>query len=834
MTGWMQDVRYALRQLLKAPGFTLTAVATLALGIGANTAIFTVFNQVLLRVLPAEKPGELVRLSFIGSDTGHVNVFGGTDLDFFSYPMYRDLRDRNAVFSGVLANDPAQVGVVWQNQPELVDAELVSGNYFDVLGVRPTAGRLLLASDDAVKNGSPVAVLSYDYWKTRFNGSNGVVHQTLLVNGQPFTIVGVAAEGFTSAINGNRPKVFLPMTMKAQVTPDQDDLEDRRSRWLNIVARLKPGMSKTTATAAMTTLWRTVRAEELSAKPMGSAQFRERFVAKSSMVLNDDAKGFSPLRDTLRTPLLILMGMVLLLAAMTCVNLTSLLLVRAAARGREFAVRYAMGAGRARIVRQLLIEGLLLGTMGGALGVVLAPMAATVLVRGISGSGDLPFSVRPEAAVLWFNVLLSLGVSLLFSLAPALQMMKPDLNEALRQQSASTQGAAQRFRRTAIAIQIGLSVLLLSGAGLFVRTLHNLKAQQMGIATDHLVEFGVEPTLAGYSQKDALAVQERIRSVLSGLPGVVVVGGTDDPVLADNDIGGNVTIEGYTAKPDEDVDVEIPQITPGYFKALGLPLLVGRDLTEGDTLGTPKVALVNRSFAVKYFGSPQAALGHLVARGGSKVHPDTQVVGVVGDAKQQGVKAGVVATLYRSFAQSPRGSGLEFYVRTVQAPSTAENTIRAALHGLDPKLVADSMKTMDEQIDQNVSNERMMALLAMSFAVVALLTTAVGLYGVLAYATAQRTKEIGIRMALGAQRSAVVRLVLMDMAKVAAIGIVVALPVAVLLARWLRSELFEVQPFDPLTLIGCVVVTVAMVLLAAALPARRAASVEPTKALRAE
>jgi predicted permease len=835
MNGWMQDVRYALRQLLKAPAFTLTAVVTLALGIGANTAIFTVFHQVLLRMLPVDKPEELVRLSFIGSDTGHVSAFGGTDLDFFSYPMYRDLRDRNAVFSGVLANDEAQVGIVWQNQPELVNAELVSGNYFDVLGVRPTAGRLLLASDDGVKNGSPVAVLSYDYWKTRFNGSMGVVHQTFLVNGQPFTIVGVAAEGFTSAINGNRPKVFLPMMMKAEVTPDRDDLEDRRSRWLNIVARLKPGVSPATATAAMTTLWRTVRAEELSAKPMDSAQFRERFVAKSSMVLNDDAKGFSPLRDTLRTPLLILMGMVLLLAAMTCVNLTSLLLVRAAARGREFAVRYAMGAGRARIVRQLLIEGLLLGSLGGALGLVLAPMAATVLVRGISGDGDLPFSVRPVGAVLWFNLLLSVGISLLFSMAPALQMMKPDLNEALRQQSASTHGAAQRFRRTAIAIQIGLSVLLLSGAGLFVRTLHNLKAQQMGIVTDHLVELGVAPTRAGYSQKDALAVQERVHRVLSGLPGVIVAGATTDPVLAGDDSQSNITIEGYTTKPDEDVDVESPRITTGYFRALGMSLLAGRDLAEGDTLGSAKVALVNRSFAVKYFGSPQGALGHSIAGGaGNNVHPDTQIVGVVADAKQHGVKEGVVATLYRPFTQAPQGSELEFYVRTAQAPATAENTIRAALHQLDPKLVADSMKTMDEQIDQNISNERMMALLAMSFALVALLTTAVGLYGVLAYATAQRTKEIGIRMALGAQRWAVVRLVLMDMAKVAALGIVVALPVAVVLARWLRSELFEVQPFDPVTMIGCVVVTVAMVLLAAALPARRAASVEPTKALRSE
>lgn len=532
---------------------------------------------------------------------------------------------------------------------------------------------------------------------------------------------------------------------------------------------------------------------------------------------------------------MILMGMVLLLAAMTCVNLTSLLLVRASAREREFAVRYALGAARGRILRQMLIEGLLLGTLGGALGLALAPTAAAMLVRRISENGAMPFSVAPTGTVLGFNLALSVGISLLFSMAPAWQMMKPGLNESLRQQSASTLGAAQRFRRAAIAIQIGLSVLLLSGAGLFVRTLHNLKAQDMGMTTDHLVELGISPTMAGYAQKDAIALQDRVRSQLAGLPGVRMVSGTSDPVLADDDAQSNITIEGYAAKTDEDVDVEVPWITPGYFASLGIPLIAGRDFAEADTTGAPKVAVVNQSFAVKYFGSPQKALGHSIAQGaGNKVTLDTQIVGVVGDAKQHGVREGVVRTLYRPFAQDPAANNLVFYVRTTQAPEAAENTIRAALHGLDPRLVADSMKTMDEQIDTNVSNERMIALLAVSFALVALLTTAVGLYGVLAYATAQRTREIGIRMALGAQRIAVVRLVLMDMVKIAAIGIVVALPVSVALSRFLRSQLFEVQPFDPGTLIACIAVTAAMVIVAAALPAQRAASIEPTQALRME
>ncbi len=832
MNSIMPDLRYALRQLRKAPTFALTAVATLALGIGANTAIFTVFNQVLLRMLPVDKAGELVRLSYTGTYKGRLNVFGGDPYDYFSYPMYKELRDRNSVFSGLLANSEAQVGAVWKNQPELVNAELVSGNYFDVLGVSAAAGRTLRQSDDQVKEGSPVVVLSYDYWKTRFASSSDVVNQTLLINGHPFVIVGVAAQGFSSAISGYTPRVFLPMMMRSQVTPGVDDIADPRSIWLNIVGRLKPGMSAVTAQASLTPLWKSLRAEELLKITSGSATFREGFVAKSSIVLVDDAKGFSPLRDDLSTPLMILMGMVLLLAAMTCVNLTSLLLVRAAARTREFSVRYALGAARGRVLRQMLIEGLLLGILGGGLGLALAPVAASLLVKQLTGSsGVAPISTTPDSVVLWFNVGLTVGISLLFSLVPAWQMMKPSLSEALRQQSASTLGGAQRFRRTAIAVQIGLSVLLLSGAGLFLRTLHNLKAQQMGIATDHVLGFAIDPTLAGYSPKDSLAVQNRVRSALAGLPGVRVVGGTTDPVLSGNQTISGFRVEGYPTPADESESIEAPEITPGYFQALGISLVAGRDLTEADGPATQKVAVVNQSFALKYFGSPQKALGHYLGRH-SKV--DTQIVGVVADSKHRGVRSGVIPMVFSAVAQNPDATGLQFYLRTTQSPELAENTVRTALHELDSKLVIDSMMTMDEQIDNNVSSERMIALLATSFALIALLTTGVGLYGVLAYATAQRSREIGIRMALGAQRFTVVRLVLTGMGKVALAGIAVAIPLAVVLARWLRSQLFGVQPFDPVTMTGCIAITVAMVLVAAFLPAQRAASVEPAKALRTE
>ncbi len=834
---WMglgQDVRYGVRQMMRAPVFAVTAVLTLALGIGANTAIFTVFNQVLLRMLPVERPRELVQVKFIGSDSGHMSSFGGDQSLYFSNRMYRDLREKNTVFGGLLANVETSAGLVWKDKGEVADVEMVSGNYFDVLGVKPQLGRVLKDADDREKNGSAVLVLSYAYWTTRFAADRGVLNQTVQVNGHPFTIVGVAAANFSSVIGGFKPAVFVPITMEPVVTPGRDYLDDRRSRWLNVVGRLKPGVSAATAQAALTVLWKQIRAGELAEMKYLSAKFADRFVAQSSVVLVDDSKGFSPLRDGLRTPLLVLMGMVGLLAAMTCMNLTSLLLVRGAGRGREFAVRYALGAGRGRVLRQMLVEGLMLGLVGGGIGLAVAPLAAELLVRRVTdATGEIAFRTTPDGWVLGFNLLLSLGVSVIVSMVPALEMLKPDTTEGMRQKAGTGLGSGQRLRTIAMGMQIGLSVLLLSGAGLFVRTLQELKGQRMGMVTDHVVRFSLNPTLAGYDSRDSLGVHERVSAALAGLPGVRAVGGTTDAVLGDSDASGNVTVEGYAPTLDEDMNVELPMVTPGYFASLGIPIVMGRDFTEADREGAAKVAVVSRGFAVKYFGGPEKALGHLLTRGGAAVKLDTQIVGVVEDAKHK-IREGAAPTLYQAYAQNAGSNKLTSYVRTAQAPEAAEHMVVEAVRGVDAKLIANGIKTMEEQIDDSLSNERMIALLAACFAVIALVTTAVGLYGVLAYATAQRTREIGIRMALGAQRGAVVRLVLGSMGKVAGVAIVLALPVAVGLGRMARSQMFGVSPFDPVVLVGCVVVTAAMVLVAAAVPARRAATVEPTEALRAE
>jgi putative ABC transport system permease protein len=834
MSGLLQDLRYGLRQLRKSPGLTAVAVLTLALGIGANTAIFGLLDQALLRALPVKEPNRLVVLRYSGSNTGHVSSRSDAKL-YFSYPMYRDLRDQSTVFSGVIATDWTQAGLQWHNQPELVGTELVSGNYFDVLGVQPALGRLLVASDDTVANANPVAVLSFNYWQRRFGADPSILNQSALVNGHPFAIIGVAQPGFHSVVVGDTPDMFVPMMMKSQVMPGDDEIEDRRSSWLNIVARLKPGVSREQAEAGINPVWHAIRADELKQLGHRTESFSENFVAKSRLSLLDGTKGLSPLRSSVETPLLIVMAMVGLVALMACANVGSLLLVRAAGRLREMSVRYALGARRKRVVQQLLVEGLLLGLTGGALGIILAPPISAVLIKMIWGGNgvDLPFSSHPDLRILAFNFALAVSASLLFSLAPAVQFWRPNLALALKQQ-VITGGGPLRFRRIAVGVQVGLSLLLLVGAGLFTRTLHNLKSLDVGFATDHLVTFNIDPSLAGYPPTQNLAVNSRVLHTLAALPGVRSVAATNDTELADDGYSGNITLEGYAAREDEDMDVEQPFVSPGYFSSMGMPLLAGREFSDADRAGTQKVAVVNESFARHYFEDPQHALEHYLSSGVGSVKPDIEIVGVVKDAKHRGVRQNVKRTEFTPYLQVADPGGMTFYIRTWQSPESAEATIRSAMQALDSKLVLDSFRTMEEQIDDNLTAERVIALLAASFGILAALMAAIGLYGVLAYSTAQRTSEIGIRMALGASRASVVRVVLVEVLWLTGSAIAVALPASLALGMAIRSQLFGISSSDPLTLGLATLVVVAVAIASALLPARRAAQVDPIRALRYE
>ena len=838
MSAILSDIRYALRQLRHSPGFAFTAVATLALAIGANTAIFTLLDQALLRALPVREANRLVVLSFAGEYSGHVHDEGGDTPGhnhYFSYPMYRDLRDKNTVLSGLIASEPASAGVTWNNAAVAASTELVTGNYFQVLGVKPALGRLFLPSDETAPGANPVAVVSFDYWKTHL-GEASVEGKTLLVNGTPFTIVGVAAPGFHSMVWGRLPAIYVPITMQRVVEPDWDYLPEHRAYWLNVVGRLRDGVTEEQATAMLDPLFRSLRTAEFTLEPDQSATQREAFAGRSRLHLEGGAQGFSPARDNLRTPLAIVMGMVLLVVAMAGVNVASLLLVRAATRVREFSMRYALGATNVQIVRQLLAEGLLLGFAGAAAGLLIAPEALRLLIHWMAGRNpqSSPFTATLDWQVLAFAAATTLLVGVLFSLAPAVQFWNPRLAEALKQQVGTGSGASLKFRKSCVMLQIGFSLLLLVGAGLFVRTIQNLRNVDPGFTTDHLLTFSLAPELAGYAAKDVAPMEERVVQALAAVPGVRAAGATSDADLADDNQTGDVDVAGYTPKLNEDFDIELPWVSDGYLQTMGIPLVAGRYFNAGDTVTSQQVAVVNESLARHFFGpNPANALGHHLSRP-RRPQTDSMIVGVVRDVKHTSVRDPAKATNYRLLVQAERTSGVAIYVRTWQTPEATANAIRAVVAHIDTKLIVDDLITLDQQIDDTIANERAVALLASVFGVLAVLLAGIGLYGILAYSTAQRTREIGIRMALGAQRSSVIGLILREVLILSATSIVITIPLAMLATHALKSQLYNVSTADFAVYATGVMVIALIATMAALVPARRAASVQPARALRDE
>ena len=837
MNGLVHDLRYTLRQLRKSPAFTTVALIILALGIGANTAIYSVLYQVMLRSLPVKDPNRLMLLRYSGDYPGH--SFARNDIHFyFSYPMYRDLRDRNSVFSGLFATAWVQVGVQSHGQSEDDNAEFVSGNYFDVLSVQPALGRLLVSSDDLVQDANPVAVLSFNYWQRRFGLDPRIVNQTLSINGHPFTVVGIAAPGFHSAVQGDNPAIFVPMTMRREIAPGMDGLEERRSQWLNIMARLRLGITREQAQAGIDAIWHSIRAEEWKSFPHGSEQFRRAFLTNSHLFLDDGSKGV-PLNGTIPATLLVVMGMAALMALMLCANIASLLLVRVARRTRDISVRYALGAQRGRLLRQLLAEGVMLGLGGGMIGLALAPEISRLLIHTIwgSSSGSQTLSTHPDVRVLAFNFGLALFVSALFSLAPAWQSLRPNVTEALKQQATTIAGGSY-FRRAAVAAQIGISLLLLVGAGLFVRTLHNLEIADVGFATDHLVTFTVDPGLSGYDANRTRAVYQQVLDKLATLPGVRSAAGTTDPVLADNNWGSNITIAGYHPAEHEDMNVEWSRVSAGFLSTMKMPLLAGREIDGRDQAGSQKVAVVNETFARQFFGQPWNALGRYICQGAGDVKPDIEIVGVVADSKHTTIQEPILRSVFTPYLQQPNldrvSFGMTFYIRTWQEAKAAESTIRAAMHALDSKLVLNEFRTMQEQLAQNMVDQQVIAFLSATFGTLAALMVAIGIYGVLAFSTTQRTREIGIRVAMGATRLQVVGMVLAEVANLAAISFVIGLPLCFILARAVRSQVFGISVYDPLTMFVVASLIVAVAFAAAALPARRAAKVDPLVALRYE
>jgi predicted permease len=829
MNGFGREMKFAFRALRKQPGFAAVVILTLGLGIGANTAIFSLLDQVLLRRLPVRDPQQLVLLDGPGAFQGFTY-----NKQTFSYPMYRDFRDRTEVFSGVLGRMPTAATLTFNGQSERVNAEVVTGNFFDVLGVRPALGRVLSPSDDGAPGTNPVVVLSYGYWTRRFGGDPSILNQAISINGHPMTVVGVSARGFEGVQVGAPPDVMAPVTMKAQMTPTWNDLENRRARWLTVMARLSPGVTRERAEAQMNVVYRQILQAEVATLPTTSSQaFRERFVSKHLDVL-PGARGLSDLRSQFNTPLVVLMCMVGVVLLIACANIANLLLARAASRQREVSIRLALGAGLGRIVKQQLAESVVLAAGGAGVGLLFAAWTGSFLLAALPGNGgDRGLHANPDARVIVFALALALVTALVFSIMPSFHATRTSVSGALKEEAGSVAGGGRqaRVRGALVVAQVALSMVLLSGAALFARSLFNLKSVDPGFAIDHLVAFSIDPSLSGYDVARSRTLFQRIQTELASLPGVRSVSMAEIGPLTGNDWGMTIKVDGYVPKENEDMNPSVDAVGPGYFSTLGVPLVAGREFTPADESTSPRVAVINETLARYFFGSTNP-IGRRFGFGRDRA-TDIEIVGVVKDTRSQNLRKEPVRFVYIPYTQDPSLGSLSFYVRAATDAAPA-SSIREAVQRVDPSLPMYDMKTMSTQVDESLFVDRMVAALSVAFGALATLLAAIGLYGVISYAVARRTREIGIRMALGAERTRVLWLVLREAAVLAGAGIGAGIVAALLLVRYVQSQLYGLSATNPRTMLAAAVVLAFVALLAGYVPARRATAIDPILALRTE
>jgi predicted permease len=828
----MASLRIVLRGLWRTPLFMAIAIVSLALGIGANTAIFSLLDQVMLRTLPVKNPQELVYLYNPGPMQGGISSdeAGGPS---FSYPAFREMQKQQTPFVGLEAARGQQVSLAYKNTSSHGTARLVSGNYFGLLGVRPAIGRLFTEDDDRTPGGHPLAILGYSYWVSSFGGDVGVLNQRINVNGYPMTIVGVAQKGFASEKLGAPPEIYVPVCMKKEVTPDWNGLSDRRNYWISLFGRLKPGMTMQQAEVAINVAYRAQLLQDIELLRQPKPDFLARFKAKK-VILKEGQYGRGGLRDQGKQPLFLLMGITGLVLLIACANVANLQLARGAARTREVAVRLAMGASRMQLIRQLLTESCLLAIAGGALGLVGAHWTLRGILAGLPPSRGLGFlSDTLDGRVLLFSFSLSVATGVVFGLFPALQSSKADLVSSLKTQAgqASATASANLFRKTLVTAQMAISLLLLISAGLFGKTLVNLASVDLGIKADHLVTFSLLPKLNQYTDRAIASFHEQLTGRLAAIPGVRLVSSAQVPAIANSTSSQTITVEGYTPPSDDGTNSDYNQIGAGYFRTMGMPLIGGREFTRSDNLAAPKVAIVNEAF-VRQFLPNQNPIGRHLGRGSNKL--EIEIVGVVKDAKYADLKEPPPAVFYTPLQQSTRWNFLNFYVRTALDPDHTAPEVRRAVASLDPNLPIRELKTMEAQIEENLFVERLLSTLTSAFAGLATLLAAVGLYGVLAYNVARRTREIGIRMALGAERAHVRGLVVREVAIMLLAGTAAGVGAAAATGKFVQSFLFSMKPLDAVVYAVAAGLLWLIALAAAYVPVRRATSVDPMVALRYE
>jgi predicted permease len=749
--------------------------------------------------------------------------------------MYLDLKSQSPVTEDILARMPVALSLTAGGKTDRVQGELVTGNYFDLLGVSPARGRLLSVADDRTKGAHPVVVLSYASWLNRFGSDAEIVGKSISMNGQPMTVIGVAARNFRSVQVGLAPEIFLPMAMKPLATPGWDDLDNRRSVYLDLVARLKPGVTHEQAKSGLQAVYTQILTRELQDITTTSASFKERFV-KKPLELRDGARGRSDYRGTFSQLLFTLAAMVLVVLLTVCANLANLLAARAARRRREMSVRTALGASRAQLARPLLIESVLLAVAGAALGTVVATATLPVLVAILGGS-DLATALdyRIDLRLLGFASVTALVAAVFFGVLPARDATRTDVAQRLREDGASTtaSGAQLRLRRALIAAQVAFSALVLVGAVLFSRSLSCLLAIDAGIDARGVLSFSVDPYLNGYSRERSQEILTRLETELARLPGASVVGMTDTGLLTGNASSSSIEVDGYQAAEDENMNPRVAIVSPGYFGSIGMPILRGRALQPSDRKGAPRVAVINRMMA-EYFFKGGDPIGRRFKFGRSKEDEWIEIVGVARDSAWRDLREERTRNLFLSFEQAYDGSGMTFYLRTPGDPEALQAAVRRVVAEVDPQLPLFDLRSVSDQVEVSLATERMARTVSSSFAAISVLLASIGLYGLLAYAVAGRTRELGVRMALGAARADLMRLVVKDGLRPVVFGLIAGLAIAVPAARLVGGLLYGIQPYDLPAFLLVPPILLAAGLAACLFPAWRAGRLDPSRALRQE
>jgi predicted permease len=839
LEAFRQDFRYGVRLLRLNPGFAATAILSLALGIAANTSIFTLTDQILLRLLPVQNPRELVQFRMEGGRVGSQN---GDGLHTFSYPMYVAFRDRNTVFSGLTGQYTDRLSVLAGERGEMIEAGWVAANFFQVLGVKPFIGRVLTADDDGAETGATVVVLQYGFWQSRYGGREDVLGSTIRLNGTPFTVVGVAAPEFGGTNAGLLTQLWAPITARTALALDSQaraatvqDMKNERYAWFYLFARMKPGVTPPQAEAAMRVLHDQRKREELQNEFFAKfPDTKDRFLRATISLIPAD-RGLSSLRRTFERPLIVLQWLVGVVLLIACTNVAGLLLARAAARQREIAIRSALGASRAQVVRQLFVESMILAVLGGAVGLFLSTWLARGLVRFLPyDPAALSLSTWPDGRVLLFTTAVTLATAVLFGLLPAFRGSRVTAAATLKDEAGSVTGglAHVRLRKVFVGLQVSLSLLLLIGAGLFVRTLDNLRRVDLGFSTDNVAMFGVRPA----TQYDDARKLSTFRSLLEGLaavPGVKAVGANTSRLLTGGRWDSQINIPGV-----QGTDGNVPwsffnAVTPGYFDALGIPIKMGRDFRWSDWGGSRKLCLVNEALAKDYFDGTHP-LGRQLGQGRA-APTDTEIIGVFGNSRYHDVRGEIPRQTFVNLDSRIRSVGsVNVYARFEGDPRAVLPLLRDVVRKVDSNLVVFDMRMLDEQLNMRLANERMLSYLSGGFALLATILAIVGLHGVLAFIVARRTREIGIRIALGARQSTVVRLVMREMLAVILLGLAAGAMAAHVSGSYVETQLFGVKAADWMVFALSVATLLAAAAVASFVPAWRASRISPVRALRYE